>query len=1757
MDIAHPLPTSVHSLSFSFLSTDDVRRISVKQLTNPVLLDDLNRPTLGGLYDPALGPAGKNDICATCRLTYFTCPGHFGHIELPAPVYHPLFLIPCYTLLRTCCLYCHRFKVSRITVARYVAKLRLLEHGLLEAALSVDEIRAQMRPSPSSLLNPSQPDAPDAPMSDSDSDAGDAVQESETELINRLNVYVMMTLQLSAQSEGQAQAQGQGRGEQGVGRDRYKDNLVFQARKAVIGQWWKDAMARKCSSCGAFGNTFRKEGHTKLIMYSLTRKQQDLHDQVGHKLEDVHLTQPKLESERAAAAAASARDVQMRDADASDTESSGPETPDDDDDDGVEATEEQLPKAANGAPKTIRGRGERVLSPSEVRAHLRLLFRNEPTLCSLLYGRHGPYAPVSSRTGLAQTNADVFFLSVLPVPPTRFRPPAKMGEQLFEHPQNELLARVLTTSYRIRDVNILLAEVSRKGSEAGPAERDRLFAALLERLIQLQVDVNSFMDSSKNPQPVRQGKKPPEGVKQRLEKKEGLFRMNMMGKRVNYAARSVISPDVNIETSEIGIPPVFARKLTFAEPVTAHNVQEMRQLVMNGPRKYPGATMIEYEDGSRQSLEKMGDEQRQAVANQLLTPMPGRGVEHQGMMRQGWINKKVYRHLRNGDMLLLNRQPTLHKPSIMAHKAKVLKGEKTIRLHYANCESYNADFDGDEMNIHFAQNHIARAEAMGIANTDNQYLVPKTGEPLRGLIQDHVVSAFFMTAQDSFFTREEYQQLIYGALRPENNYTGEGRVITVPPTIWKPKALWTGKQIITTILKNITPSREKGLNLISKAKIRGDLWRKGSEEGTVLVMDGELLTGIIDKAQIGASAHGITHSVYELYGAETAGKLISIFGRLFTKFLQHRGFTCRMDDLLLSPDGEQKRKKLMQDGLSLGLKAAISNFPDLADMDPEEAAEQVKERMGSILRDDVKMAGLDMTYRGALNQLTENVEKACLPGGLVRPFPVNHMQAMIMAGAKGKPVNARQISSSLGQQDLEGRRPPVMISGKTLPSFQAFETSAEAGGYVASRFLTGLRPQEFYFHCMAGREGLIDTAVKTSRSGYLQRCLVKHLEGARVHYDHTVRSSDNSVLQFQYGGDALDVVKQTQLTQFDFAVENLDSLVNKYSPKSLWGVVDTVNAPSHMKKALKKPKKYPPALEKYSPSRFLGATSEAFAREVEAYIEKNPRGLLKKKMAEGERGMKPSAFKSLMNVRYLRALVEPGEAVGLLAAQCIGEPSTQMTLNTFHFAGHGAANVTLGIPRLREIVMTASTKPKTPNMIILMNASESPTEQVAAKAQRICQAISRVTLTDLVRQITVRERIETASHPGVISRHKTYTVTLDFFSKEEYKEEHNISPKQVLASLAVNFAGVLKKEIAAELKKISADLKGQASGIGKGKAAVDDEVPAGPDQDDDDGEPRPARRTVNEDAMSEGDGDNDDEKRAAQLRQQTTYDDEGSDQSDDEGMFDDAAIDAEFVDDDSDEDEGRHMNADEIAQDALLDAQTDESRDVFLKIVPQATSFNFKKGIWCEFDLQFPLSAPKLLLVGLIERCCSGSVVREIPGLQNCFVVADDRAKRNLQTVAGEAGSKVELSQIQLMTNGCNFPALWQILDDSVDVDHIYSNDINAMLQHYGVEMARFGIVQEIRAVFETYGIEVNFRHLRLIADYMTFDGGYKPFNRSGIATSSSPLLKASYETTAAFLSDATLYGDFDDLTSPSGTIVIGKPSQIGTGGFDIVAPVA
>ena len=205
-----------------------------------------------------------------------------------------------------------------------------------------------------------------------------------------------------------------------------------------------------------------------------------------------------------------------------------------------------------------------------------------------------------------------------------------------------------------------------------------------------------------------------------------------------------------------------------------------------------------------------------------------------------------------------------------------------------------------------------------------------------------------------------------------------------------------------------------------------------------------MLCGILDKSQLGSADYGIVHSVYDLYGPEVAGKFLGILSRLFTKFLQHRAFTCRMDDLAMTKEGEKCRKVILSTTHDIGTFAAIDNFPSLASVPETHRQEVLQYLLNDVLRDDQKMVGLDITVKKHLAAVTKSITDACMPHELKRRFPFNHMQMMTQSGAKGSAVNAQQISCVLGQQELEGRRVPVMVSGKTLPSFKAFETAAVA-----------------------------------------------------------------------------------------------------------------------------------------------------------------------------------------------------------------------------------------------------------------------------------------------------------------------------------------------------------------------------------------------------------------------------------------------------------------------------------------------------------------------------------------------------------------------------------------------------------------------------------------------------------------------------------------------------------------------------------------
>ncbi|KAI9809241.1 MAG: hypothetical protein M1825_002532 [Sarcosagium campestre] len=1736
MNASAPVTSSIESVDFSFLGPRHIKKRSVKRIENPITFDSLEHPNPSGLYDLALGAWGDR-ICTTCNLASHMCPGHCGHIELPVPVYHPVFMPLILQLLRAKCPYCHHLRPARLEIHRYICKFRLLHHGLIVEAADLDSLKVR---------------SGDGGV-DSDSDASESDDDNE---IVRMRLQFVTDAIRKAQDAsdtitGSSDTQG-------------KDQALFEGRNALVKDFLKSIQKSKnCATCHGISPKYRKDKFVKIFRMALSSKDKEKMTMQGIKSNNAIVELKKQESRMKKRQKRSSKDIDegiVVDGDEDDEEGDSVEeegeTIEPEDTGGFIVDESAFVSTTQVEKPTAK---QTYMNAGEVQAALTLLFQKEKEIMSL-------FINVRDRSGGLHTpDPNVYFVQMLQVPPNRYRPAEKSAGKTTEAPQNSLYKGILTQCENMNVIGREIREGPTKEALARPNYRKRDFIDLQEAWVRLQDAVNSLIDSDRNPMMRSGGQTNVDGIKQKLEKKEGLFRKNMMGKRVNFSARSVISPDPNIDTNEIGIPPVFAKVLTYPEPVTNHNFYILKEAVLNGPTKWPGANAIEDENGHIVRLKFKTVDERQALANQLLAPSSG--------AVKGNRNKKVHRHLNNGDVVLMNRQPTLHKPSMMSHRVKVLSGEKTIRMHYANCNTYNADFDGDEMNLHFPQNEIARAEAVHIADTDHQYLVATSGKPLRGLIQDHISMGLALTNRDTFFSRSDYQQLLYNCLRPEDGHTTSGTILTMRPAILKPRPLWTGKQVISTIMKNIQPQTHPGLTLTSKSSTIGAMWGPDSEEGRVIIQDGLFLTGILDKAQIGPAAGGMVHSVYEVYGHTIAGKLLNALGRLLTKYLSMRAHTCGMDDLTLSPAGERARLEKLAAVKDAGLKVA-AKYVTLDSAAPRADDPELLSRLEAVLRDGDKQVGLDRVMNTRTQDISSAVEKVCLPNGLTKPFPRNSMQAMTTSGAKGSQVNANQISCNLGQQVLEGRRVPIMASGKSLPCYKPFETDVRAGGYVTGRFMTGITPQEFFFHCMAGREGLIDTAVKTSSSGYLQHCLVKCMEGLKVEYDSTVRDADGSMVQFLYGEDGLDVTKQKHLVDFKFIADNFYSFFEQLKVRDDYLLIATDIALEHMKKAIKKVKKsgridaMDPTLAIYPPGRYPNSTSETFYKALKKYEDENPDKLITDKKGGIEGVVKKKNFETLMNLKYLKSTVEPGEAVGIVASQSIGEPSTQMTLNTFHLAGHSAKNVTLGIPRLREILMTASANMKTPTMTMDLNPELSE-----AEGKRFAKGISKLSLAELVDEVTVRESIG----PGkAYPRAKIFDIKIDLFPSTEYCEEYAITVEDCITALEWRFVPRLTKNIKSELKKKSeaASLKTAATNdavpeIGQSARTIrdgpsraarssgdgaegnndkndDDEEDDGDDDDDDEGDGEDAtnakQKSKRNQSKSYAAPDEEEQNIAIQAIRETSP----AYEMEDEGIGGSPAP----------ETPRGYLPGEEELDDAEPNSRTNEMRQNaasrearLMSSEHDVTRFQFDDvgGQWCRLRLEYPAESPKVLMLAMVESVLHKTLIQGIPGVDACTFTKD---KRKDPLTLKESEHPVVVSA------GVNLVAMHQH-QEIINPHRIFTNDIVAMLRHYGVEACRGTIISELNAVFGSHGISVDNRHLNLIADMMTRNGGFQPFNRTGIKSNTSTFLKASFETTLGFLRDAVLEQDWDDLSSPSARIVVGRVGKVGTGAFDVMMPLA
>ena len=651
-------------------------------------------------------------------------------------------------------------------------------------------------------------------------------------------------------------------------------------------------------------------------------------------------------------------------------------------------------------------------------------------------------------------------LTVLPVPPIAVRPSITLESGIrSEDDLTHKLVDVVRANQRLREV-----------IEFGAPQ-----LIIDDHYNLLQYHINTYFDNEIPgipPARHRTGRNI-RALAQRLKGKEGRFRSNLSGKRVDFSSRTVISPDPNLSINEVGVPIEVAKILTVSERVTFYNIEWLKELVRRGPFEYPGANYIVRPDGRRIDLRYPKD--RSSIAEALE------------------IGAIVERHLQDGDIVLFNRQPSLHRMSMMAHRVRVLP-YRTFRLNLCVCPPYNADFDGDEMNLHVPESEEARAEAEVLMLVQEHISSPRYGGPIIGAIQDYITGAFLLSLRSTLLSKEEVVTLL-----SKTDYKGE----LPPPAIKKPAEYWTGKQVISTLI----PSN---ISMILKAntceKCPECLKELCPHDAYVIIKEGELLTGVIDKRTIGAQvSESLIHRIIKENGTSKAAEFIDKAFKLFLWHISTRGFTTGIDDEDI-PEEAQGRIKEILNNAKKKVELAIESYKtgELKAMPGQTLEETLESEIMKILSE----------ARDSTGKIAELYLKPGTPA-----------VTMAKTGARGSILNMIQMITCVGQQSQRGRRISRGYRDRTLPHFRKGDLGPEAKGFIVSSYKIGLSPTEFFFHAISGREALVDTAVRTSQSGYMQRRLINALQDIHVDYNESVRDSDGHIIQFKYGDDGVDPSK--------------------------------------------------------------------------------------------------------------------------------------------------------------------------------------------------------------------------------------------------------------------------------------------------------------------------------------------------------------------------------------------------------------------------------------------------------------------------------------------------------------------------------------------------------------------------------------------------------------------------------------------------------
>ena len=1039
-----------------------------------------------------------------------------------------------------------------------------------------------------------------------------------------------------------------------------------------------------------------------------------------------------------------------------------------------------------------------------------------------------------------------------------------------------------------------------------------------------------------------------------------------MGKRVDFSARSVITPDPLLKIKELGVPLKIAKNITYPITVNERNKAFLTQLVRNGPDKWPGAKIL----------------QRKGGENISLRFVDRRSIE----LYQG---DTVHRHMMNGDPVLFNRQPTLHRMSMMAHYTRVMMKGDTFRMNVGDTKPYNADFDGDEMNMHMPQADEAKVELMGLAEVPRQIISPANNSSIIGIFQDSLLGANRFTRKGIKFSKRDAMNLLMNV--PKINL----------------KMFKSKKKEISNfdLISQILPP----FSAKFKNKSFGDKENKKTSNNIIEIKNGKYIRGQMDKSTFGGS-NGLIQSIFNDFGFAESSDFIDNIQSIINEYMKTSAYSVGISDLIAN----NKTNNAI-------IAAILKKKRDVDKLINQTHIGVFENNTGKTNREE-----FETRVNSILNQAQEEAGKI----GRKSLSKNNRFVTMVNAGSKGNNINIAQMISCLGQQNVDGKRIPYGFDNRTLPHFNKFDDSPEARGFVGSSFIQGLTPVELYFHAMGGRVGLIDTAVKTSQTGYIQRRLVKGLEDLQVRYDMTVRNNKNKIIQFKYGNDAIDTTKvenqilpitrmsieeiyaHYQMSNDNFEEEKYTvnftkktlSKMNKQKDKLIEKTQKYIKYVLEQRKAvMNNIFKWEDDIRVYVPVHFnriinniqhqLNIQSDSMVNitpfelyeKIEETIEKlnsysysKPTELFKlmliyylspKEILMVRRFNKKAVniLSQMIIANYKKSIVHPGEMVGIVAAQSIGEPTTQLTLNTFHFAGVASkSNVTRGVPRIEEI-LSLSENPKAPSLTIYLKKEEETEKQ---KARELMHSLEYTVLRDLTDSISIYY------DPDDLNT----LISKDKILMQEYKE---------FSKLISESAGI---EIECDNKKSRWIL----------------------------------RLELNKEAL---------------LDKNITLDDiyfalENSYKENVSCIYSD-------------------MNSDDLVMRIRLDKSLTMRK---IKSLDQGDEIYQLKNIQ--------------------ENILNNTILRGIKKIKKVII------RKVPNRVVLKNGNFVSEPGWVLDTIGTNLMGVLGL--DNIDVNRTFSNDIKEIYRTFGVEAARYAIFNELTEVLEFDGTYINYHHIGLLCDRMT-----------------------------------------------------------------------